>query len=59
MDLAARNMEFILASYSVTLVMLLALTAIIVLRSKKHDRQLAQMEQARRKAKEKANDRAN
>lgn len=51
MDFSARNIEFVLACYAISAVLLLVMTATIVLRSKKHDRQLAQLEQARARAK--------
>ncbi|VAV86436.1 hypothetical protein MNBD_ALPHA08-2129 [hydrothermal vent metagenome] len=51
MDFSARNIEFVLACYAITAVLLVVMTATIVLRAKKHDRELARLEQARIKAK--------
>ncbi len=51
MDLSAKHMEFVLACYAISAVLLLVMTVTIVLRSKKHDKQLAQLEQARARAK--------
>ncbi len=51
MDLSAKHMEFVLACYGISAVLLLVMTLTIVIRSKQHDRQLARLEQARGKAK--------
>jgi len=51
MDFSAKHIEFVLACYAITAVMLVLMTATIVWRSKKYDRDLARLEQARIKAK--------
>lgn len=52
MDFSAKHMEFVLACYAISAVLLVIMTATIVLRSKKHDRHLARLELARKKTKE-------
>lgn len=51
MDFSAKHMEFVLACYGISAVLLVLMTATIVLRSKKHDRHLAKLELARKEAK--------
>lgn len=51
MDFSAKHMEFVLACYGISAVLLLLMTATIVLRSKKHDRHLAKLNLVRKKAK--------
>lgn len=51
MDFSAKHMEFVLACYGISALLLVLMTATIVLRAKKHDRHLAKLELARSKAK--------
>lgn len=53
MDFSAKHLEFVLACYGISAVLLLLMTVTIVLRSKKHDRHLARLEKARAQAKKK------
>ncbi|HFC04790.1 MAG TPA: heme exporter protein CcmD [Rhizobiales bacterium] len=51
MDFSAKHIEFVLACYAISAVLLALMTITIVWRSKKHDRELARLEQARGKSK--------
>ncbi|HFC05145.1 MAG TPA: heme exporter protein CcmD [Rhizobiales bacterium] len=51
MDFTAKHIGFVLACYGISAVMLLIMSLAIVIRSKRYDRQLARLEQARGKRK--------
>ena len=53
MDFSAKHMEFVVACYGISAIFLVIMTLAVVIRSKQRDRQLAVLEQARGKSRQK------
>lgn len=56
MDFSAKHIDFVLACYAISAVVLLAMTLIVMYNARKNDRQLARLEQALGRKKAKTNE---